>query len=152
MFTSTTALSVVNDLAGEGTDSENPGIELMLALTPAEGVTVKAFYLSDKVEGTDDTNDIINIWASYEFSGWTLAAEFNTAENIPGILDSEADGYLLMANYAWEKYGVTFRYHGWEIEDGTGTTLEEVIEALSKLPQGPKRSVNTVKTILPISP
>ncbi|MES9970226.1 MAG: porin [Candidatus Thiodiazotropha sp.] len=116
------ALSVVNDLGnlqGDGTDNEQIATELMLAVTPFEGVTAKAFYM------TEGEVDLINVWASYATGGLTLAAEYNTAEGSAGI-DSEADGYLLMANYATGIYGITLRYHEWEVEDASGTTVEEM--------------------------
>ena len=31
-----------------------------------------------------------------------------------------------MANYGWDKFGLTFRYHESEVEDATGDTLEEL--------------------------
>lgn len=127
-------LSVVNDLGdleGEGRDSEDPAIELMVALHPAESVTLKGFYMTDKLDGTDEDTDLINVWASYSVADWTFAAEINTSENAPAAVGfagvgAEADGYLLMANYAWDKFGLTFRYHESEVEDATGTTLEEL--------------------------
>jgi hypothetical protein len=116
------ALSIVNDLGnlqGDGTDNENIATELMLAINPIEGVTAKAFYM------TEGDVDLINLWASYATGGLTLAAEYNTAEGSAGI-DSEADGYLLMANYAAGMYGITLRYHAWEVENAAGTTVEEM--------------------------
>ena len=96
------ALSVVNDLGnllGDGTDNSQIGTELMLAVNPIEGLTAKAFYLT-----VADT-DLINVWASYAMDDLTLAAEYNTADGSAGV-DSEADGYLLMANYAMGMYGI----------------------------------------------
>lgn len=116
------ALSVINDLGnlqGDGTDNEQIGTEVMLAVYPFEGVTAKAFYL------TESDVDLINVWASYAIDGLTLAAEYNTAEGSAGI-DSEADGYLVMANYATGIYGITLRYHEWEVENAAGLTTEEM--------------------------
>ena len=124
------AASVVNDLGdleGEARDTENPGVELMAAFMPSESVTIKGFYMTDTLDGTDETTNLINIWGSYSAGPLTLAAEFNTSENAPAAgEDVDADGYLLMANYAFEKWGVTLRYHAWELEDGTGATTEEM--------------------------
>jgi hypothetical protein len=116
------ALSVVNDLGnlkGDGTDNEKIGAELMLAVNPLDGVTAKAFYL------TEGDVDLINVWASYAVDSWTLAAEYNTAEGSAGV-DSEADGYLLMANYSTGNYGITLRYHEWEVENAAGVTTEKM--------------------------
>jgi hypothetical protein len=116
------ALSVVNDLGnlqGDGTDNEQIGTELMVAVTPFDGVTAKAFYL------TEGDVDLINVWASYATGGLTLAAEYNTADGSAGV-DTEADGYLVMANYSMGMYGITLRYHEWQVEDAAGVTTEEM--------------------------
>lgn len=113
------AVSVVNDLAGEGTDSEHPAIETMLALMPTDEITIKGFY------SKDGDVELINTWASYSKDAWTLAVEYNTAED-SAFVGSDASGYLLMANYAIsDKVGLTVRYNDWEVEDATGATYEE---------------------------
>lgn len=121
------AVSVVNDLAGpQSTDSEHPGIETMVALMPTDEITIKGFY------SKDGDVELINTWASYSKDALTLAVEYNTAENsvteIDGveIVGSDASGYLLMANYAFnEKVGLTVRYHDWDIENAAGVTVED---------------------------
>ena len=112
------AVSVVNDLGGEGTDSEHPGVETMLALMPTDEITIKGFY------SKDGDVELINTWASYSKDALTLAAEYNTAEDSV-FAGSEASGYLLMANYAFEDFALTLRYHDYEVEDAAGTTTEE---------------------------
>lgn len=127
-------LSVVNDLGdleGENRDSEDPGIELMLAANPVEAWTVKGFYMTDNLDGTDEDTDLINVWTSYTVADWTFAAEYNHSENAPAAVDiggigAEVDGGLLMVNYAWDKFGLTFRYHEWEVETDSGTTVEDM--------------------------
>jgi hypothetical protein len=124
------ALSVVNDLGsleGDGADNEHVGAELMLAVMPFEGFTAKAFYM------TEDETDLINVWASFATGGLTLAAEYNTSESAPAAIDTaggdaeaEAEGYLVMANYAWEKFAMTLRYHESLVEDSSGTDVEEL--------------------------
>ena len=122
------ALSVVNDLGdllGSGTDNRNIATELMVAVNPFEGLTAKAFYM------TEGETDLINFWTSYVTGGLTLAFEYNTSENagaavaIAGV-DAEANGYLLMVNYAWKKFGITVRYHESEIETSGGVSVEEL--------------------------
>ena len=128
------ALSVVNDLGdleGENRDSDDVAIELMLAVNPIEAWTLKGFYMTDELEGTDEDTDLINVWTSYTVADWTFAAEYNQSENAPAAvgfagIGAEANGYLLMANYAWEKFGLTFRYHESEVEADDGTTVEEL--------------------------
>jgi hypothetical protein len=114
------AVSVVNDLAGpQSTNSENPGIETMVALMPTDEITIKGFY------SKDGDVELINTWASYSKDALTLAVEYNTAED-SAFVGSDASGYLVMANYALtEKIGLTLRYNDWEIEDASGAIFEE---------------------------
>jgi len=101
----------------DGVD-DDMAYEFGLALMPAEGLTAKAFYISD---GDTDT-DIINVWASYAVSGFTFAGEYNTADYGAA---GEGDGFLLMANYATGPFGFTVRYHDFEIEDGAGVVVDD---------------------------
>ena len=113
------AVSIVNDLAGEGTDTEHPAIETMLALMPTDEITIKGFY------SKDGDVELINTWASYSKDALTLAVEYNTAED-SAFVGSDASGYLLMANYAISSnVGLTVRYNDWEVEDASGATFEE---------------------------
>lgn len=123
----TFTLNVVNDLATPTAgDNSQIGTEFGVHLTPAKGVTAKAFYLTDK-----DT-DMLNVWASYSTDSLTFAAEYNTSENtgaalgVAGTAEADADGFLVMANYAAGDYGFTVRYHESEVEDSTGATVEEL--------------------------
>jgi hypothetical protein len=126
------AVSVVNDLAGpQSTDTEHPGIETMVALMPTDEITVKAFYSKD-----GDTQ-LFNTWAMYSKDALTLAAEYNTAEDSV-FTGSEADGFLLMANYGFESFALTVRYHDWNIEDAAGATYEDA----SGITISPSFSVN----------
>lgn len=114
------AVSVVNDLAGpQSTDSEHPGIETMVAFMPTENFTVKGFY------SVDGDTTMVNTWAAYSVDSLTLAAEYNTSEDTAGM-GSDADGYLLMANYGFESgLALTVRYHAFEVEDSVGAKLED---------------------------
>jgi hypothetical protein len=135
------AASVVNDLGdleGEARDSEDPGFEFMLALMPTESVTLKGFYMTDKLAGTDEDIEMMNFWASFATGGLTLAAEYNMSENT-AFVDSDATGYLLMANYGFENdWALTLRYHAWEVEDAAGT----VVEDMSGITLAPSYAVN----------
>lgn len=120
------ALSVVNDLAGpESTDSENPGIETMIAIMPTDSITIKGFYSTDKLDGTDETTKMINVWASYSEGPLTLAAEVNSSE-YTSMAAADASGYLLMANYAFDSFGLTLRYHDYEVENSDGVVWEDM--------------------------
>ncbi len=124
------AASVVNDLGdleGEARDTEEAGLELMAALMPTDAITVKAFYMTDELAGTDETTEMFNVWGSYSAGPLTLAAEMNTSENTAAAgAGVDADGYLLMANYAFDSFALTLRYHAWELEDDAGMTLEDM--------------------------
>ena len=122
------ALSLVNDLgslAGDDTDNGQIATELMIAVSPFEGFTAKGFYM------TQADTDLINVWASYATGPVTLAVEFNESENAGAAVDiagddAEAEGFLVMANYAWDKFGITLRYHESTVENAAGTDVEEL--------------------------
>lgn len=95
------------------------GYEVGVALKPLEGLTAKAFYIVNNYDGTSQKDELINAWLSYSVSGFTFAGEYNTADYADG---GDGDGYLLMANYASGPWGVTLRYHNFEIEDALGVT------------------------------
>lgn len=121
------ALSAINDLDDpEERDSEDTALEYMAAFMPSSEVTIKSFYMTDKIDGTDEDKEKINVWASYASGPLTLAAEYNVAEN-SYALGTESDGFLLMANYAFDDFGLTVRYHQWDVEDeATGVAVEEM--------------------------
>jgi hypothetical protein len=116
--------SVVTDVFGYAggaieSNTDKLGYEVGVAIMPVEGFTAKAFYMSDKK--TD--RDVINVWASYAVSGFTFAAEYNDGDF---DTDGEGNGYLLMGNYAMGPYGITVRYHDWDIENTVGTSVDKV--------------------------
>ncbi len=97
-------------------DTTQLGTELGVAISPAEGLTAKLFFIND------DEDDLVNFWTSYSANGFTAAFEYNTADYGNG---NEGDGYLLMGNYASGNFGFTVRYVDFEIETGTGATFME---------------------------
>jgi hypothetical protein len=114
--------SVVNDVFGwtggpTQYDTDDLGFEVGIALMPVEGLTAKAFYMSDDKTGYD----VINAWVSYSYGGFTFAGEYNDADYGD---DGEGDGFLLMANYASGPWGITLRYHDFEIKNDLGTIDE----------------------------
>jgi len=94
-------------------DLDGMGYEVGAAIMPFEGFTAKAFYMDDE----DSDSQIVNVWASYALNGFTFAAEYNTADYAAG---AEGDGFLVMANYAKGKFGITLRYVDYSIQDGAG--------------------------------
>jgi hypothetical protein len=101
----------------DGVDDKS-GYELGVALMPVEGLTAKAFYISDE----DTDTDIVNVWVSYAVSGFTFAGEYNTADYGPA---GDGDGFLLMGNYAKGPFGFTVRYHDFEIKSDGGAKLDD---------------------------
>ncbi len=98
--------------------TKDPSYELGVSATPVAGLTSKLFYTKDKKTDTD----IVNFWTSYALAGFTFAGEYNHSE---GVGDSKGDGYLLMANYATGPYGITLRYHGWNMKDTAGDSFDK---------------------------
>lgn len=98
--------------------NDKSGYEVGLALMPVEGLTAKAFYISDE----DTDTDIVNVWASYVVSGFTFAGEYNNADYGSA---GDGDGFLLMANYATGPFGITLRYHDFEIKNDAGDTVDD---------------------------
>lgn len=102
--------------------SDELGYELGVAVQPAEGLTAKVFYISNKNDALGDSDKIVNAWVSYAVSKFTFAAEYNTADYASG---GDGDGFLVMGNYASGPFGLTLRYHDFEIKDASGSTAFE---------------------------
>ena len=122
------ALSVVNDLSNPkgSLRDEGSAYEMMVAYKPSDALIVKGSYMLDE----NDVKPIkmVNIWSAYSADGLTLAAEFNRSENTAAaeeISGVDAEGRLLMANYAWDVHGVTLRYHETEVTAADGKTAAE---------------------------
>jgi len=120
-------LSVVDEVFIGGTgNSDDVGYEFMAALKPAEGLTLKGFYMTDKGTGGTFEDEVkLDFWAMYTIGDLTLGAEYTTADDLGGVIDVEATGYLLMANYAFDRYGLTLRYSAYEIENAAGVTTTD---------------------------
>ena len=118
----TSAFNPLDRNSIDGVD-DKMGYEVGLALMPVEGLTAKAFYITDD----DSDTDIINVWASYAVAGFTLAAEYNIVDYGSQAFNAngDGDGFLLMANYATGPFGITFRYHDFEIENAAGATYDD---------------------------
>jgi hypothetical protein len=104
-------------------DAGELSYEVGVSFQPMEGLTAKAFFISEKDDDFSDETTIINAWVSYAMSGFTFAAEFNTADYADG---GDGDGFLLMANYATGPWGITARYHDWDVNTGLSPAAGEV--------------------------
>ena len=116
-------LSLVDEVFVGGSGNANDlGLEFMAAIKPVEGLTLKAFYMTDKGHGGTFEDEVkLDFWAMYSIGGFTFAGEYTTADDLGGTKDVEATGMLLMANYAFDRYGITLRYSAYEIENAAGT-------------------------------
>jgi hypothetical protein len=100
-----------SEWTGDNTFS-TPGGEAGVTLTPAEGVTAKAFYLVEGIEvpGEDYVKQGANVWASYAMGPLLVAGEVNYIMNWDA-LDSDGLGFLVMTNYKLtDKIAGTLRY------------------------------------------
>jgi hypothetical protein len=131
-------VSVVDGSYTGDEDADDVSFEAQLKLTPMEGLTFQAGYASEKFAATpgsgilgDDDFDpglgsydqgIANFWVEYVTGPWTLAAEYNSLFEIGGP-NGDGDGYLVMANYAFnDKVALTLRHSGVELDDGYDNT------------------------------
>jgi hypothetical protein len=122
------AVSVISDLVDPKgkKPEEGSAYEAMLAYHPTDSLTLKGTYMID--ENEVDAVKMTNIWGSYSEEGLTLATEFSSSENTDAaaeISGVEAEGRLVMVNYAWDVHGVTVRYHETEVTGADGKTAVE---------------------------
>ncbi|MGJ8638398.1 MAG: hypothetical protein ACSHYA_03305 [Opitutaceae bacterium] len=89
--------------AGESNDDLS--LEVLLAYTGVEGLTLKYIYADDPAYTTH------NVWASYEVDAFTFAAEYTT--NDYGAV--EDDIYMALVYYSFGDAGLTLRYSTGEI-------------------------------------
>ncbi len=118
---------------GDSDGESGASYEFLAAYTGIEGLTVKGIY------ALDPGYETFNLWASYEYEGFTFAAEYiySEADEDNGLFDYEVDestGYLFMVNYAWEKAALTFRYSVQEDERTGGLSDPEDWESFTLSP------------------
>jgi hypothetical protein len=104
-------------------NTDGLGYELGVAVTPVEGLTAKVFYTVNNYDGTSAKDKVLNTWVSYAVAGFTFAAEYNDADYADP--NEKGDGFLLMANYASGPWGITARYHDWDIKNA-GVSVNKV--------------------------
>jgi len=109
---------------GFDTDLTEPGYEAQVALTPMEGVTVKAGYFTEDVGAY--YKGLINVWGSYTAGPLTAALEVNSVSNWSADGDNGL-GYLVMGNYKLsDKLGITGRYSALDT-DAAGLSNEVTV-------------------------
>ena len=106
--------------------AEKPSFEYALAFTGVENLTAKAIF----AEYGGDADDIMTLWASYQFGKLLLGVEFATDEKnlaaAPGtaanFLDDDIDAFMIMGNYALtDSAALTLRFSTAEYTDGASS-------------------------------
>lgn len=99
--------------------------EAAIKLRPFEGINFHTGYVSeDMVNGL--TRTLTNIWGSYQFSNFIIAAEYNNFSSWKTESDN-GNGQLLMLNYkVSDKWALTLRTSKRTLEN-SGSQIEEDI-------------------------
>ena len=84
-----------------GETEEALSVEILAQYTGIEGLTLKAIYAEDPGYET------LNLWATYEFEGFTLGAEYVDTDYTDG---SDLTALVGLVNYSFGDAGVTLRY------------------------------------------
>lgn len=121
--------AVVDGWYSGDNDAEDLSYEVQLKVSPVEGLTLQAGYATEEFsevvvdEEVSEAYDkgIANFWTEYKVGSLTLAAEYNILYEIEGA-DSDGDGYLVMANYAFGKAALTLRHSYAELDNGYENT------------------------------
>lgn len=106
------------DFGGGPGDEYEYGAEAKLVLTPAEGLTLYFGYAHDFADDgypVFEDRELFNFWTSYEFSGQTVAAEYNLYTEG----DIDINQWLLMWNMPVSEPGsLTLRVSSDKWDDG----------------------------------
>lgn len=117
--------SVLDGSYSADEDAENLSFETQAKFFPVEGLVLQAGYATEEFDDVVDEDGVVtegydagiaNFWAEYKTGGLTLAAEYNALFEIQGA-DSDGDGYLVMANYAFGKAALTLRHSAVELDN-----------------------------------
>jgi hypothetical protein len=99
--------------ASDGALDSDYGAELMAKLTPVEGLTIFVAYGVDKAL---DTNEVFNVWASYEINNVLVAAEY--------VYGEKTNQTLIMTNIGiGDSSAVTLRA---SIDDAPANTAKKL--------------------------
>jgi hypothetical protein len=111
------AASLVNPTnATDAVDTNNLDLELAIAYTGFENVSIGGGYYFNNEEDNSDEEDILNVFVSTEFGKLFLAAEYIEVQTERALI-GDLDGYMLLADYDFnDKLGVAFRISSNETE------------------------------------
>lgn len=113
------AASLVNPAGGiqDNLETDNANLELAIAYTGIENVSIGGGYYFDNQEDNADEEDILNVYVSTSMGKLFLAAEYTEIQTENTAI-GDLDGYMLLADYDFnDKFGAAFRISSNETDD-----------------------------------
>ena len=105
------AASIVNPAGGiqDNLETDNANLELAIAYTGIENVSIGGGYYFDNQADNADEEDILNVYVSTSMGKLFLAAEYIEIQTENTAI-GDLDGYMLLADYDFnDKFGAAFR-------------------------------------------
>jgi len=112
------AASLVNPVGSQDAlETDNADLELSVAYTGIENVSIGGgYYFNNRVLNTDE-EDILNVYVSTSMGKLFLAAEYTEIQT-ENTLFGDLDGYMILADYDFnDKFGAAFRISSNETND-----------------------------------
>jgi len=112
------AASLVNPVGSQDAlETDNADLELSVAYTGIENVTIGGGYYFDNKEDNADEEDILNVYVSTSMGKLFLAAEYTEIQT-ENTAFGDLDGYMILADYDFnDKFGAAFRISSNETND-----------------------------------
>ena len=115
------AASIVNPAHSGGIqdnlETDNANLELAIAYTGIENVSIGGGYYFDNQEDNANEEDILNVYVSTSMGKLFLAAEYTEIQTENTAI-GDLDGYMLLADYDFnDKFGAAFRISSNETDD-----------------------------------
>jgi hypothetical protein len=113
------AASIVNPAGGfqDNLETDNANLELAIAYTGIENVSIGGGYYFDNQRLNADEEDILNVYVSTSMGKLFLAAEYTEIQTENTAI-GDLDGYMLLADYDFnDKFGAAFRISSNETDD-----------------------------------
>jgi len=112
------AASLVNPVGSQDAlETDNADLELSVAYTGIENVTIGGGYYFDNKVNNADEEDILNVYVSTSMGKLFLAAEYTEIQT-ENTAFGDLDGYMILADYDFnDKFGAAFRISSNETND-----------------------------------